>query len=542
MSTLTAVILKNSKRQEKKDTFKEKMLSFIAFEIVFLSLSVSMVVMSMYIINRLKEINQEFTYINILLLMNFLILFAKSIFECINSLYFSKDLRILLKMPIKSKDLVHAKLVNMIVSEYQMEFIMLAIPMIIYGIILKCSLVFYLYALIVLAIIPIIPIAVTSMVVSIIMRFTNLMKNKTKAMYVAIVLAIFVVGIFTPGGDFKFSTSGLESSVFQANGLAEGIAKQSIFVKNIMEILTKYKTVDGFKQLLLYVGITVVTYLAGLIIIQSVYLKGAIGTTINSRKEELENKEIDINDFKEEKKHKSYLKKELKILKRTPIFFIQCLLIPIMYPLAIFLVFVGAVVLSNMVGLDIIKNFMGIINTSRGQAIFLGVGDVFFMMNFCSIIGFSKDSKSAILAKTIPLGLYKQFTLRTVIGKTVNMFSGFIITFAYLYATKNILMTAIVLIILLLMDGLGEKVKLLIDLIKPKINWDSEYTMMKEHTNVMYVLFYTLAMLGLLFVISLVIKNTVAYLIVVLALYTISNIVCNNGVKKNKNRIFSKIY
>ena len=86
MNTLTAVILKNSKRQEKKNTFRERMLSFMAFAIVFLSLSISMAVMSIYLINRLKVINQEFTYINILLLMDFLILFAKSIFESINSL------------------------------------------------------------------------------------------------------------------------------------------------------------------------------------------------------------------------------------------------------------------------------------------------------------------------------------------------------------------------------------------------------------------------------------------------------------------------
>ena len=39
MITVTKVILKNSKRQEKKNTFREKMLSFIAFGIVFLSLS-----------------------------------------------------------------------------------------------------------------------------------------------------------------------------------------------------------------------------------------------------------------------------------------------------------------------------------------------------------------------------------------------------------------------------------------------------------------------------------------------------------------------
>ena len=543
MNSVTSVIIKNSKRQEKKNTFREKMLSFIAFSIVFLSLSISMIGISIYIVNKLKVINQEFTYLSILLLMNFLILFAKSIFESINSLYFSKDLKILLKMPIKSKDLVHGKLINMIASEYQMEFIMLAIPMIVYGILTNCNLVFYLYSLIILIIIPIIPIVITSTVISIIMRFTNLMKNKTYAMYTAIILTILVVGILTPGGgNIQISSiSDFRAGVFQTNGIAEGIANQSIFVKTIMDILTNYEKIEAFKNLALYVLSSLGLYAICLYVIQSVYLKGAIGTTINSRKER-ENRNLSLSDFETSNKSKSYLKKELKILARTPIFFIQCLLIPVIYPLAIFLVFVSAVVLSKMLGVDIIEKFMGMINMPRGQAIFLGVGDVFFMMNFCSIIGVSKDSKSSILIKSIPMDLYKQFRLRILIGQTVNMFSGFIITFAYWYATNNILLTIIVFAILVLMDELGEKVKLLIDLEKPKINWDNEYTMMKEHTNVMYVLFYTLLMLGILFVISLITKTKVVYLILVLVMYLILNIVSSKFIKNNKNKIFSKIY
>ena len=544
MNSLTAVILKNSKRQEKKNTLREKMLSFLAFSIVFLSLSISMIVVSFYVISRLQTINQEYTYINVLLLMNFIILFAKSIFESINTLYFSKDLKILLRMPLKDRELVHAKLINMIISEYQMEFIMLAIPMIVYGILTSANILFYLYALIILIILPVIPIIITSTVISIIMRFTNIMKNKTQAMYTAIVLAVIVVGVITSGfSDFQLtSVTDFEESVFQANGIAREISKQSRFLETIMNILLNYKTIVGLKKMLVYVAESVLIYIAGLFIISKVYLKGAIGTTINSRKTDKEKTELKLEDFKQDNKNKSYIKKELKILARTPIFCIQCLIIPIIYPLTIFLVLVIAVLLSKMIGLDIIANFMGIINTPKGQAIFLGVADVFFMMNFCSIIGVSKDSKGSILIKSIPMGLYRQFNLRTIIGRTINMFSAFIITIAYAYTTKNVLLTVCVFAIVCMMNGIGEKAKLLIDLEKPKINWDNEYTMMKEHTNVMYVLFYTLATLGILFAVGMILKSVQIYIITVLIIYLIANYIINNYIRRNKNKIFMKVY
>ena len=68
----------------------------------------------------------------------------------------------------------------MILSEYQMEFIMLAILMIVYGIIMKVEITFYLYTVLVLLILPIIPIVTTSIVVAIIMRFSNHLKIKHK--------------------------------------------------------------------------------------------------------------------------------------------------------------------------------------------------------------------------------------------------------------------------------------------------------------------------------------------------------------------------
>ena len=139
MKSLDSVIFKNSIRRDERigKTTREKVLSVISFEIVFVFLAVIMIATSIYVTVKLDEIDQTYAFVNILLLMNFLILFTKSIFESLNVLYFSKDLKTLLRMPIKPISILHSKLQNMIISEYPMEIVMLAIPMIVYGIFTK---------------------------------------------------------------------------------------------------------------------------------------------------------------------------------------------------------------------------------------------------------------------------------------------------------------------------------------------------------------------------------------------------------------------
>ena len=543
MKSLTSVIIKNSKRQEKQNTVKEKVLSFIAFAIVFGFLAISMTVLSFTVTKKLKEIDQSYTFINILVLMNFFILFAKSIFESLNVLYFSKDLKHLLRMPIKSKDIINAKFINMILSEYQMEFIMLAIPMIVYGIIMKVEITFYLYTVLVLLILPIIPIVTTSIVVAIIMRFSNHLKNKTQVLYITIIIsAILIDLIFTGFKPIKVTKQEFEAAVLKPNGLATMIADKIELIKPIMNTLLNYNNENGIKNLSIYIVESIVMYILGILVISKIYLKGVIGTTINSKKIKGDTTKLTIEDFKKQNKIKSYVQKERKTISRTPIFCIQCLMIPIIYPLIILEVFIVAVIVSKKLGIDIIQNFLGIINTSIGQAIFIGVGLVFFMMNFCSIIGISKDCKTAILTKTLPIKLEKQFNIKTEIGKRINMLSVIIITFCYWYAVKNLAPTIIMFTILYLLNSIGEKIKLLIDIRKPQINWDNEYTMMKQNTNIMNVLFYTLSILIALYIISKIIPQAHYYLATILGIVIASYFIITNYISKKQNKIFDKVY
>lgn len=543
MKSLTSVIIKNSKRQEKQNTLKEKILSSIAFAIVFGFLAISMTVLSFAVTKKLKEIDQSYTFINILVLMNFFILFAKSVFESLNVLYFSKDLKQLLRMPIKSKDIIHAKFINMILSEYQMEFIMLAIPMIVYGIIMNVEITFYLYTLLVLLILPIIPVVTTSIVVAVIMRFSNYLKNKTQVLYITIIIsAILIDLIFTGFKPIKVTKQEFEAAVLKPNGLATMIADKIELIKPIMNTLLNYNNEKGIKNLSIYIAESVGIYILGIFIISKIYLKGAIGTTINSKKIKGDTTKLTIEDFKNQNKMKTYIQKERKTISRTPIFCIQCLLIPIIYPVIILEVFTIAVIVSKKLGIDIIRNFLGIINTSIGQAIFIGVGAVFFMMNFSSIIGISKDCKTAILTKTLPIKLEKQFNIKTEIGKRINMLSVIIITFCYWYAVKNLAPTIVMFTILYLLNSIGEKIKLLIDIKKPQINWDNEYTMMKQNTNIMNVLFYTIAILITLYLISQIIKPAHYFLATILIIVSIAYGATTLYIRKNQEKIFKKVY
>ena len=547
MNSLIGVIFKNTKRRDNKNkiTKKEIFLNALSFIIVFLFLALIMGIISIYITIKLNEIEQTYAFINILLLLNFILLFAKSVFESLNVLYFSKDLKTLLRFPLKSKDILNAKLINMIISEYEMELIMLAIPMIIYGIFTKAQFLFYLYMIIILLILPVIPILITSFIISIIMRFTNSIKNKSKVMYLTIFLSIFILGIvtslFSINSNLKFSS--FENMILTANGLSEQISNSFILIKPIMNTLLNYNNIIGLQNLIIYIIESFVCYKIIVFLMSKIYLKGAIGTTINSsRGKEVFGEKLDLKDFKKKNKYITYLKKELKILSRTPIFLLQCIIMPIVYPILVFLIMASFIGFANSVGVDALAEFYDRLLNVSGTAIFLSIGQVFYMMNFCSIIAISKESKNSIITKYVPIKLNKQFNIKISIGIILNMISGILVSIVYYICTKNILNTIILFIVLNFINLICEKFKILIDLKRPQISWDNEYTMMKQNTNVLYELFYTLIVIGILMIISNFIKNILLYLIFVLILGIIINGVINEYVFKKQDYIFRKVF
>lgn len=543
MRVLTSIIFKNERRREhwNNEGIREKVFSVLSFLIVFSTFSGFTIWGSIYITEKLNEINQSYAFINIMLAGNLTILFVESIFQILNVLYFSKDLKIFLRMPIKSRDLVHSKLLKLITSEYQMELIMLAIPMIVYGIINSVGLQFYLYIPIILIILPVIPICIISVLISIIMRFTNNIKNKSKAMYITIIIAIVILNI----GVVIFGGSGTEIDLFnkevlsQENILATNIAEHFKIIIPIMNALLNYDSLDGVINICIYIGVSILIYIVSLGVISSVFLKGVVGTVSSGNKgKEKQNKELGIDDFKQNSFKKSYILKEYRAIKRTPIFFIQCIIMPLVLTIILIGVVLILISITNNLGLDIINQMS---KNAWFTGAFLAISQILYMMNFSSLIAVSKERGWAVLSKYIPIKLSRQFNMKLYIGKVMNFVSNIGILVFYYICVKSIIYTILLALVTYGLNVFGEKVKIFIDLKNPKTDWDNEYTMMKQNTNVMFELFYTIVITLIIIIQSLIFVNLNIYYIILLISIFFANVSINKYIYNNDNKIFKNL-
>ena len=93
-----------------------------------------------------------------------------------------------------------------------------------------------------------------------------------------------------------------------------------------------------------------------------------------------------------------------------------------------------------------------------------------------------------------------------------------------------------------MLNSFGEKVKILIDMRNPKIDWDNEYTMMKQNTNVMYELFYTIIVLVIIIGLGFLVSNLRFYFPVLISLLLLINLWMNDYLRIRDYKIFEKLY
>lgn len=106
----------------------------------------------------------------------------------------------------------------------------------------------------------------------------------------------------------------------------------------------------------------------------------------------------------------------------------------------------------------------------------------------------------------------------------------------------NFIMVLTLFVVLIELCLLEEKIMVLIDLNAPKITWTSEYTMMKENVNVMYEFFYAVIVIILLALTIFVFRNSTALLIFLLIVLLALNALINRYVRKNRAKLYKKVY
>ncbi len=519
---------------------------FVLYGLLFVYFAGLIIFLSYNLLEGLIAINQEAIFIAMVLFMIFGFAIFQSIFSSINILYFTKDTEYILPLPLKPYQIILARTIVMLIAEYALIFLVGLIPLTTYGILTGVGIAFYIKMILAVILIPILPVLLINIIVMIIMSFAKLTKNRNRFQLIASLLVLVIIialSVSMNGIKGDVSNEEMAQMIVQANGMLEMVKGYFPTVDFLINALTTNLVNVAIFEFLKTILITIVAFAVYMLIAQKIYFKGLVGNLFGGgyRKS---NKEIKQKEFSNSKLYKSYIGKEFKCLYRNPVFLMQCLLPAILIPIVI--VAITYTSLNSKETMGELTQMLGQmqVNTFTVACIILGIIQFFTMFIYISITAISRDGENAVFIKYIPVSLYKQYMYKIA----PNIIMNVITTLISLGLAKYILNLPIITLILLLivstiMGILQSILMIIIDLKRPKLNWDSEYAVAKQNFNLIFPMI--LSMINIIILVGMVILlkdiNIYVGLLILGLLFTIITIVVNKYMKKNQYELAQKI-
>ena len=331
----------------------------------------------------------------------------------------------------------------------------------------------------------------------------------------------------------------VEEAFIKFNNKIEIVNDYFIEISPTIKILQNNKI---FFNLLKNVFIDYIFFIIFILIGKKYYLKNILNN--NNYYYLKYNNKIKIN--KRNKIIKSYIGKEFKILFKNPTFFIQCV-----FPILITITTIVIIVIATYSNLrmfltsELYNTEFGITFDLSVICLILGFLQLLSTMFNISITSISREGKDAVYMKFIPISLYKQYICKCIPQILINIIINFVVLtlIKILFFEIKVEYLFVMFLTSILLSIINSQVMVLVNLINPNLNWNSEYDATKQNTNklLQYVLTIIIILILVYFndLFSDINLNVACYLIFLI--FFIFILVINFIVKLNINKIFKKI-
>ena len=442
----------------------------------------------------LMEVDFETVGIQLLCILMSLFIFIFSFNVLLNELYFNDNIEHILPFPLKPYEIVASKFTSCFFAENIMSFFIILSGLIGYLFAIGFKWSSLLLGLVGVITLPIIPMVYTGIICLFIMYFTKFIKNKESVRQFSMILVFIVLFIFV------FSISMLRQ--FDFDSFIEGIALGNHSFLNIFNGIFPHISLfidtvnnNSIISLILYLIVNGAFIFLYLFLSNYFYKDGVMD--LNSKNNNTKKTSTKLVD-KVSKKNPiySFISKEFKVLFRTPSFFINCIVINIIWP-----IFVYAIVLILNLGsfkeLGLLINDLNNKNTIIFYLFILGISIIVPCISTISSSSFSREGKHYDFIKYIPFELYKVIYIKIFVSFIIS-FIGiifYVIIFSIL-SKLNVILLLSSLVIILMTVLLVSLVGVFIDSIQPKLVWDDELNALRENYNTFVVMGLSLLLLG----------------------------------------------
>ncbi|MFC2947921.1 putative ABC transporter permease subunit [Virgibacillus sediminis] len=462
----------------------------LPMSLIYLSV-ISSLVGNLYDI--LAPIGQEQLLLGMLFLLIHLLLFLVGFITIIGAFYFSDDIASFIHFPFQPYQLLTAKAANPFIYMYVISAALYFPAFFAYGAASGASLLFYIYGLILYLFMPLIPFTAASLILMVLMRFINISKNKDRSRVIggtlslAVIILINVLVRINTGSDPIQQLAGM---IERNDNLLK--AATSFYPPSYISamVLGSAASLSGFLYFLLQTGISLAAAFLFIWAGQRLYLKGALGIGGGSRRNS--SRPALSKKVKSRPVWWAYIIKELRLIFRTPAFFMQGVIQSLFAPVFILVLFI----------FDFGDNPLGVLggmfNEKEWLLLLFIIGLFTLSGNGTSISSISREGKDWHANLFLPLHMKQVLFSKIAAAWIINLLGITLVLILGILIGAPLSILPAWLVIMFTASWFTSMLGTYLDFLSPKLNWTEEQEVFKSRMTGLFLLVFSLGPLGLL--------------------------------------------
>jgi ABC-2 type transport system permease protein len=420
----------------------------------------------------------------------------------ISAFYFSRDLEILVPLPLTPTQVMLSKFVVILANEY-LTVGLLVLPIFIsYGVLERAGLLYWLSAGLVYLLLPVLPLTAVGLLVVVLMRVANFGRKKDAL----IIVGSLVLMTAALGGQVWLSRSAGSAAgpeevarfLASSDGLIRSVGAKfppSIWASTAM---ARGFSKEGALNALLFVGVSAGLFLGLLLAAEKLFYHGLVGLGERSTRRKRFDREALAGRLSSGRRPiRAVFLREFRVMNRTPIFLLNGVLSVVLIPVVFVLMAKTGSGQSDMARLIAVLGAANPATAALGAALFMAICAC---LNGTSSSTFSREGGQFWMSKVIPVAPRDQAK-----GKLLHSFA---------VALLGIAAASVVVVLIarptvpVLTAALGAAVVgsfvltvigMLIDLARPLLDWTTPQKAIKQNLNVLLAVLADLAFMALMF-------------------------------------------
>jgi ABC-2 type transport system permease protein len=503
-SNFGLAILKHRLFKEKKDRWLVPLIGLAVLGVLPTLYGVVLLIENAYLL--LKPMGQERALLSLGLLAGQLLILLFGIYYVISAFYFSRDLEFLIPLPLRPSEVMLSKYFVIMINEY-LTVAAVVLPVVItFGVMARGGVGTWVNAVLVYLALPIIPLAIVSLLVVAMMRFINVSRKKDILILVGSIILIVAslalqVGLGRSQGP-QAKPEAIAAFFTSPDSLLNRVGSR--FPPSIWatKAVAGGFSGEGLANLALLLGVSLAFFAGMVLLAERLFYRGLVGLAeTTGKKRRLTRDEMSRRVSSGRRAVAAVFGREWRIMNRTPIFLLNGVLVVILFP-AIFVLMAtinsggGGGEGDNMVLMRVMTSANPLV-VILSAALFMTICG---SLNGTSSSTFSREGAQFWISRVIPVAPREQAAAKFLHSYLVAMLGVVTATVAgaFMLHIKAVHLAAaagLALVAGVLLTAVG----MIIDLARPLLDWTNPQKAIKQNLNVLLAMLADIGIMTVLF-------------------------------------------